>query len=715
MSTVTGTVVNQVHKSNPEYPGHVVASALAVIAGAIICFIGLIRCGWIVDFISLAAISAYMTGSALNIAVGQVPALMGITGFSNRDATYKVFIHILQHLGRSKLDAAMGLTALAMLYLIRYFCNFAARRKPSRAKLFFFISTLRTAFVILLYTLISYLVNRHHRKTKDHRFAILGKVPRGFQNAAVPTVNTTIIKAFVSQLPASVIVILIEHIAIAKSFGRVNNYTIDPSQEMVAIGVSNLLGPFLGAYPATGSFSRTAIKSKAGVRTPFAGVITALIVLLAIYALPAVFFYIPNASLSAVIIHAVGDLITPPNTVYQFWRVSPLEVIIFFAGVIVTVFASIEDGIYTTICVSVAVLLFRVVKAKGRFMGKVKIHSVVGDHLLDDEGKHTGAGNYGSFGSNDPDKSTRNLFLPISHTDGSNPEVDVESPYPGIFIYRFSEGFNYPNANHYLDYMIAAIFKETRRTNPNSYGKLGVSLCLDSFLSRNANHQQDRPWNDPGPRRGQTAPMQPDRPTLKAIILDFSSVNNVDITSVQHLIDVRNQLDRYASPDKVDWHLACINNRWTKRALASAGFGYPTPLGNDGPVFERWKPIFSVAEIGGVHSAAEAAEYRENEKELRRQRTQDAEEARAGVNKDGISHHDAVSSSSGSDLGKELGNSKAYSQAYSKGPSAKVAVVHGLNRPLFHIDLTSALQSAIANVEVRGDGGVAKGVGTGAI
>lgn len=475
MSTITGTVVLEAAKTHPNIPGPVVASALAIMAGAIICFIGLIRCGWIVEFISLSAISAYMTGSALNIAVGQVPALMGITGFSNRDATYKVVINILKHLGRTKVDAAMGLTALAMLYMIRSACDYGARKVPHRAKTFFFISTLRTAFVILLYTLISWLVNRHHRATKDHVFQILGAVPRGFKAAAVPTVNTTIIKSFVGQLPASVIVILIEHIAIAKSFGRVNNYTIDPSQEMVAIGITNLLGPFLGAYPATGSFSRTAIKSKAGVRTPLAGVITALVVLLAIYALTAVFFYIPNASLSAVIIHAVGDLITPPNTVYQFWRISPFEVIIFFAGVLVTIFASIEDGIYTTICVSIAVLLFRVVKAKGRFLGKVRIHSVIGDHIMDDEGKHTAQGQYGSFGSNDPDKSTRNLFLPIGHNDGSNPEVDVDSPYPGIFMYRFSEGFNYPNANHYLDYMVATIFKETHRTNPSFYPKLGVS------------------------------------------------------------------------------------------------------------------------------------------------------------------------------------------------------------------------------------------------
>ena len=414
-----------------------------------------------------------MTGSALNIAVGQVPALMGIQGFSNRDATYKVVINILKHLGRTNLDAAIGLTALTMLYLIRFACNTGAKRMPSRAKMFFFLSTLRTAFVILLYTMISWLVNRHHHKKP--KFSILGSVPRGFKHAGVPKVDRSIIRAFIGELPATVIVILIEHIAIAKSFGRINNYTIDPSQEMVAIGVTNLIAPFLGAYPATGSFSRTAIKSKAGVRTPLAGVITALVVLLAIYALPPVFYYISNASLSAVIIHAVGDLITPPNTVYQFWRINPIEVIIFFAGVIVTIFASIEDGIYTTICVSVAVLLFRVVKAKGRFLGKVKIHSVIGDHLLDDQGKHLGVGQFGSLGSNDPDKGPRNIFLPISHHDGSNPEIEVESPYPGIFIYRFSEGFNYPNANHYLDYMVSTIFKETRRTNPNSYGKLGVS------------------------------------------------------------------------------------------------------------------------------------------------------------------------------------------------------------------------------------------------
>jgi sodium-independent sulfate anion transporter 11 len=251
---------------------------------------------------------------------------------------------------------------------------------------------------------------------------------------------------------------------------------------LVAIGITNLFGPFFGAYPATGSFSRTAIKSKAGVRTPFAGVITAIVVLLAIYALPAVFFYIPNALLAAVIIHAVGDLITPPSVVYQFWRISPIDVLIFFAGVFVTVFSTIENGIYTTICVSLAVLLFRVAKARGRFLGKVKIHSVAGDHITPEgDGKESafnGEDMQGRPRRTNPDGLPRYIFLPIDHRDGSNPEVEVDNPYPGVFIYRFSEGFNYPNASHYLDHLTDVIFKETKKTDPKTYLKPGVCIIV---------------------------------------------------------------------------------------------------------------------------------------------------------------------------------------------------------------------------------------------
>ena len=177
MSTLVGNILVKAAKTHPKVQGHVIASCLAVIAGCIIVFIGLIRAGWIVDLIPLVSISAFMTGSALNIAVGQVPTLMGITGFNTRASTYLVVIDTLKGLPRTTLDAAIGLTALFLLYAIRSACKFAAKKFPSRQKAIFFIATLRTAFVILLYILISYLVNRHHRKKP--KFKILGTVPRG--------------------------------------------------------------------------------------------------------------------------------------------------------------------------------------------------------------------------------------------------------------------------------------------------------------------------------------------------------------------------------------------------------------------------------------------------------------------------------------------------------------------------------------------------------
>lgn len=463
---------------------------------------------------------------------------------------------------------------------------------------------------------------------------------------------------------------------------------------MVAIGVANLLGPFLGAYPATGSFSRTAIKARAGVRTPFAGIISAIVVLLAIYALPAVFFYIPSASLSGVIIHAVGDLVTPPDTVYQFWRVSPAEVVIFFAGVLVTVFSSIEDGIYTTICLSAAMFLYRILRSKGRFLGRIKVSSVNGNSVLGSN-INSQLGEYGTFNGESPKGHadhpiSRNIYLPIDHKDGSNPAIALTQPHPGVFIYRFSEGFNYPNANHTLEYMVECIFKQTRRTNLTSYPRPG-----------------DRPWNDPGPSQRQLKKAargeinledgRENLPTLKAIILDCSAVNFLDITSVQALIDTRNQLDRYAAPEVVDWHIACINNRWAKRSLVAGGFGYP----NERPdgLHHRWQSIFSVAEIGGENSAAAQAEAELNEKAIReRERHTKLEE---GLNdQDNINAVETGSASGGSSQDDEIRKTATANEGV-RLRNRKAVAVHSANRPLFHVDLTSALQSAILNIEAR--------------
>lgn len=178
MSTLVGTIVLDAEDKYPNIPGHVVASCLAIVSGGIVCALGLLRLGFIVDFIPLPAISAFMTGSALNIASGQVKNLLGESAsFSTRDATYMIIINSLKHLPSAGIDAALGVTSLAMLYMIRSACNFLARKYPQKAKLWFFASTLRTVFVILFYTMISAAVNLHRKD--DPMFNVIGNVPRG--------------------------------------------------------------------------------------------------------------------------------------------------------------------------------------------------------------------------------------------------------------------------------------------------------------------------------------------------------------------------------------------------------------------------------------------------------------------------------------------------------------------------------------------------------
>ncbi|OQE44984.1 hypothetical protein PENCOP_c002G05112 [Penicillium coprophilum] len=657
MSTLMGSIIIRVQAVHPEIPPPVLASALAIICGAIVLFLGLLRLGFIVDFIPLPAITAFMTGSAINVCAGQVKTVLGEkTHFFTRGATYKIIIDTLKHLSSARMDAAMGLTALAILYGIRSACNYRTRKKPHKASIA--------------------AVNLHRRN--HPAFKLLGNVPRGFKAVGVPQIDVPIIKAFVGELPAAVVVLLIEHIAISKSFGRVNNYTIDPSQEFIAIGISNLLGPFLGAYPATGSFSRTAIKAKCGVRTPLAGVITAVVVLLAIYALPALFFFIPKSSLSAVIIHAVGDLITPPHIIYRFWRVFPIDALIFFMGVIVIIFSTIKTGIYCTIGVSLAVLLFRLAKARGQFLGYVQVHSVVGDHIL-----NASQGDSNTEVEDDTHISRR-VYLPAENEDGTNSRIKIHQPAPGIFIYRVSEGFNYPNANHYTDHLVAHIIKETCRTNPQAWEKPG-----------------DRPWNDPGPTRAECnilmaeeAPTFP-LPTLRAIILDFAAVNNVDVTSVQNLIDVRNQLDRWASPASVQWHFAHIQNRWTKRALAAAGFGLPAVSEGSGL---RWQmSIFNVAEILdiGLPNSEPQSQVIGSKEDWSKdvEGGLKAQESRASSSVMNVSEDDIQVVRAG-ERDAKIDTHRCRGRY---GVGTGMAVVDGMNRPFFHVDLTSALTSAVAD------------------
>lgn len=388
----------------------------------------------------------------------------------------------------------------------------------------------------------------------------------GFKKIGTPDLSTALIQEILPELPAVAIILIIEHIAIAKSMGRLYNYSINPSQEIVALGAANLLSPFVGGYVCTGSFGASAVLSKAGVRTPLAGAFSAIMLILALYALTGVFYYIPNAALSGLIIHAVCNLITPPKNLYKYWQLSPLELLIWVACVAMAIFQSLDHSIYLGVGLSLALLLIRIARANGGFVGVARSRRV--PWVTEDPADKLAESSI----------TIKDVFLPFNRQGASNPAIVLDTPYPGVFVYRLHDSYNYINQALHVDILQSYLMNNTQRTSEEQY-----------------EHESDRLWNDSGPR---DKLLSQHLPYLRALILDFSAVNNIDITSIQGLIDLRNVLDRYAAPDTVEWHFANVQNRWTRKALATAGFGYPTSQNPE--ALAKWKPIYSIAPISEV-------------------------------------------------------------------------------------------------------------------
>ncbi|OBZ75767.1 putative sulfate permease C3H7.02 [Grifola frondosa] len=512
MSLTVSQIIKHVNNSHPNvWEGPQIATTVAFICGFIVLGIGLLRLGWLVEFIPAPAVN---------------PGLMGISGFDTRAATYKVFIDTLKGLPGTQLDAAFGLTGLASLYLIRIGVILCPEI-PSKARFFFFMSVFRNAFIIVVLTFASWLYCRHRKDSHGkYPIKILQDVPRGFKHLGQPNIDPDLVKALAGELPVATIILFLEHIAISKSFGRVNGYKINPNQELIAIGVTNTIGTLFGAYPATGSFSRSALQSKSGVRSPAAGLFSAVVVIVALYGLTPAFFWIPTAALSAVIIHAVADLVAAPAQVYSYWRVSPVEFVIWFAAVLVTVFATIEDGIYTSIAASLVLLLVRVARPRGNFLGKVTVRG---------------------------DSTSREVFVPLKPNGNvMNPHVKVYPPSPGVLVYRFEESLLYPNSSLANDAIVDYVKENTRRGKDMSNIRSG-----------------DRPWNDPG---GKSEVDNATKPLLHAVVLDFSAVSHIDTTGIQALIDTRTEVERWADRP-IEFHFAMILSPWIRRSLVAGGFG----------------------------------------------------------------------------------------------------------------------------------------------
>ncbi|ORZ07588.1 sulfate transporter family-domain-containing protein [Absidia repens] len=527
VSLLVGETITKVTESHPDITGAEVAVCLSLVCGVITLLMGVIRLGILVDFISGPAIAGYMSGSAITIGLGQWPKMFGMTGVDTHQPPYLVLTKFIQQISSTHIDAAFGLTTLVILYAIKFGTGHLAARVPRLKKLLFFMGIMRNGLIVIVGTLLSFILN----VGKDQSpIKIIKEVPSGFNAMGVPRVRLDIISESMGALPSIILILVLEHISVAKSFGRLGDYSIQSNQEILAIGISNIIGAFFGGYPATGAFSRTAVMARSGAKTPLAGAFTGLVVVLALYFLTPAFYFIPESVLAAVVVHAVCDLVSGPSYILKLYRTSVLELSVFLLGVGFTCFVDVETGVYVSVGLSLVIMLLRLARPPVVALGRSPLKSQHYPTMQTEE------------------YSTDQHHVYVNELDPHFTNV-LEPLPPGMLVARLTDSVIYPNAGHVAEKLTS--FGKTRTRNGDSNRDVKSLPWNESIHTISHHHHQ---------------------PLLGAVVLDMAAVRSIDTTGLQALGCVRTTLERHAG-QTVEWHFAGLQDARIRHDLLAFGFG----------------------------------------------------------------------------------------------------------------------------------------------
>jgi SulP family sulfate permease len=328
------------------------AITLAFLSGAMLTVMGLLRLGFLANFLSHPVISGFISASGLLIAASQLKTLMGVKA-QGHDLLALLTSLAAQIQNIHWLTLGVGALTTSFLFWVRKGLKPLLMRWGLGAKTADIIAKTGPVAAIAVTTGLTWAMGWQEQGVR-----IVGAIPQGLPPFTLPAWDPALWAEL--AIPALLISVVgfVESVSVGQTLAAKSRQRIEPDQELVALGASNLSAAFSGGFPVTGGFSRSVVNFDAGARTPAAGVFTAIGILLASLLLTPALYYLPQATLSATIIVAVLSLVDF-GILQRTWAYSKPDFAAVAATLLATLTLGVETGLVVGVGVSLALYLFR--------------------------------------------------------------------------------------------------------------------------------------------------------------------------------------------------------------------------------------------------------------------------------------------------------------------------------------------------------------------
>ena len=326
------------------------AILLAFMMGVTQLALGLFRMGFLVNFLSKPVISGFTSAAALIIALNQLKHFVGVD-LSGSNVFTILYEAILKFGEFNWISLVMGTVGILILKNIK--------------KLHKAIPGALVAVVLGIIVVKILNLNAHEVK-------IVGKVPEGLPHFSIPVFGSPHFNELIPIAATLALIAFMEAISVAKALQakHKNEYKLDANQELIGLGMSNVVGSFFSCYPTTGGFSRSAVNEQSGAKTNLAALISASLVALTLLFLTPLFYYLPKSILAAIIMVAVFGLIDIKFPV-TLWKTKKEDLLMLLIAFGVTLGFGIKEGIGVSVVISLLAMIYRSTKPHYAVLGKM--------------------------------------------------------------------------------------------------------------------------------------------------------------------------------------------------------------------------------------------------------------------------------------------------------------------------------------------------------